>query len=358
MTLDVCPNCRIQAEHRAGRTSCPRCGGPLTEVDAQTRRPVSRRTAPSQSAPPHSAESPSAESPSAPHRPAPARPVRPAPVSSATNTVRRILPNRPALRWWAHRPPETIPPPPAPARPPQPRPQYREIPRWGLIDVPPAVSADEDARGRLRWRDLGQSLRLLGGILAGAAVAQLLRYIVLVVNRSRPIPAWLDLLTVIAVLVFGVLAALGAIIALAGFARWLREVRAADYRRIDRCEPRRPILLILGAVTPFVNVVTAPFLLIESTRLRDDDEARRARRRIDRLAVAWGLVSLVGLIALVYRLVAWPSDSVQTGADALAWVTLSFAASAAFVYWAPRRFAALAEPGRSRPVPQRRLVPA
>ena len=284
MTLDVCLNCRIQATHREGRGQCPRCRGPLLEVDAQTRQPVNRGPAPQSARPgPPASAGPSApvrtttqaapvQRPPAQPRPAvrqpaaqsrPAQPQQSAQLQSAqpqSAQPQRAVPpqslaargypagrpsapvNRPQLRWWAHRPVDTIPARPAPPRAAQPRPRYQYMPRWGLPDLRPTaepnVDGAEGATRRIDWRDLGQSLRLLGAVLAGAALMQLLRYLLVVVNRNRPIPEWLDKLSLISVLVFGCLAVAGALVVLVAFTRWLRDLREADYRRIDRHEPR------------------------------------------------------------------------------------------------------------------------
>ncbi|MFT3660540.1 MAG: hypothetical protein QM809_03850 [Gordonia sp. (in: high G+C Gram-positive bacteria)] len=62
-------------------------------------------------------------------------------------------------------------------------------------------------------------------------------------------------------------------------------------------------------------------------------QERTARRTIDRVALAWALVSLVGLIAMIYRIAAFGSDSIQAGADAMIWALLAFVVSALFCRW-------------------------
>ena len=307
MNVDVCPRCRIQAPHQDGRTVCPRCGGPLSVLDARTRQPVD---------------------------PAVRRPS--------------------SLRWVAHRPASTLPTPPA--RKPEPSPEipsYGAVPGWGLIDQPVVPEVETPARDI----DLHLWLRRLGPIVVAGAFAHLLRYAVLALNRSRPIPTWLDLFTTIAVLVLGIATVAAAVVTLYYFARWVIGGRAASYQLIDRRDPRSPRMIALLSATPFVNVAGAPFLLAEAATAAGGDAGARALRRIQKIAIGWGLVNLVGLIALVYRFIAWRSDALQTDADALGWVTLSFVLSAVFVYWAGPRLAGtlVTEPA---PVaqPARRLV--
>ncbi|MFC0316171.1 DUF4328 domain-containing protein [Gordonia phosphorivorans] len=338
--LDVCLRCQIQADHLPGRATCPRCGGNLVVLDAQTRRAV-QVAAPAQ-APPR------------PPAPMPPTPMPPTPMPGA----RRAAPARTPLRWVAHRPLNTLPPtrPPRAVRESR-TPRYTYLPLWGLHDVVPAPESDAvaapDPGRRLRW-----ALQIVWPILAVAAGLQLLRYALLMLNRSHPIPYWLDLAVVWLLLFAGAAATGAAIWALVLFARWLVAARESAYAAVAARDPRRRWLVIAGAVTPFVNVVTAPFLLLEAAAAVGADQAQRVRPAINRVAVAWALVSGVGLIALGYRIAAWSSGSIQVGADAMMAALLTFVASALFAVWVRPRLAGLVVTDAA-PAPQtRRLVVA
>ncbi|MFT4087187.1 MAG: DUF4328 domain-containing protein [Gordonia sp. (in: high G+C Gram-positive bacteria)] len=359
MNYDVCRNCQIQAPHRDGRTACPRCSGPLVVVadgsgaggSANTVRsgrvqpgPVRR----SVQAPP--APMPRSVAPAAPQppRPAPA-PPRPAPA-------------RPTLRWVAHRPHHTLPPRRSAPKAARPTPSYGATPRWGLVDVPSTVDEVVSPFDAEQTRLLG-TLRITGMVLTGAAVTELIRYLVIVVNRSRPIPAWLDQLTGIAVLVFGVMAVVATAVALWRFSAWIVAFRADAYRNAGRLDPRRPWSVRTGVLVPFVNVVTFPWLALEAADVDSapsDDPHRLApdvrRLRIVHLSVAWALVNVVALIALGYRIAGFYSTSVQTAADGLVWTTLTVAAGAAFAFWTIQRLPRIVEPPAGAAQSPRRLV--
>ncbi|MFZ2510255.1 MAG: DUF4328 domain-containing protein [Gordonia sp. (in: high G+C Gram-positive bacteria)] len=258
----------------------------------------------------------------------------------------------------AHRPIDTLPPQPRPTASIAARtPRYLQTPRWGLYDIPlVAVEADEPQvrpeaalRQILRWTTIA---------LAVAAVAQMLRYLTLFANRSRPIPYWFDLATLILVIACGTLAVVAVIWAAWAFARWLLSIRERSYQLVGTREPRHPLLVAASAVVPFGNVIGAPFLLLEAASAVGGDAAVPARREINRGAVAWGLVSLIGAISLTYRIVALTSDSIQVGADAMVWSLLTLIASAAFAHWLGPRLRKMTVMGEAAAAPQRRLVVA
>ncbi|GAC58868.1 hypothetical protein GOHSU_56_00010, partial [Gordonia hirsuta DSM 44140 = NBRC 16056] len=239
-------------------------------------------------------------------------------------------------------------------------PRYRQIPRWGLQDRPPTAAAnDADAPGA-REAALAWMLRWTWRVLVGATAVQLLRYLLLMANRSRPIPYWLDLTTLTLIWLAG-LAVLGvALGALYFFAGWICQVRARSYAAAGWREPRPRWSVIALAVVPYLNVLGAPLLLWEAAAAVGGAQAERARRMITRAAVAWGLVSAVGLVALVYRIFSvWVSDSIQTGADAMVWTLVALIASASFVRWLNPRLSALtATAAVQTGAPRRRLVVA
>lgn len=355
--LDVCPSCRIQAPHRSDRAACPRCGGPLRVVEKagqalnppavpqpQPQRvqsqPVGQHVQPSQ-LPPRQVQAGQAQPRGVASNPA-RRPTRPAPP-------------RPNLRWTADRPAEA-----RPAPRPQRRtvtgstPSYRFIPRWGLADTVP----DEDIAkaATVEPAALQRTLSLTTYSLAAAAVVHLIRYILVVINRSTPISVWLDLLTSAAVLVFGVCAFIAMVFALYAFARWLLSARAAAFADADRSDPRPKRLQYLLAAVPLVNVVGAPLLLAEAALTTADPT--KAIERIKKVALAWALVNLLALVAIGYRIGSWFSDSVQVSADSLAITTLTFAVSAVFAHWASPRLVEILD-GPARPAEaERRMVVA
>ena len=239
----------------------------------------------------------------------------------------------PHVRWVARRPPETFPPPRPPQRHgPAPIPRYTYPPAWGLHDQP--VTADDQAAARPRGSTLTATLRVTAIALAVTAVVHLLRYVLLVINRTKPVPGWLDTTSTVLVWAAGVVAFLFFCAATTAVVTWLRHIRADAYRRHGLLEPRKPWQIAVCTAIPLVNLVGAPFLVREVLEQRDDLDHPFAGQILRRTAIAWVVVNLAAVAALCTRFIASRSDSLQTGADGL-WLTiLSAALSAGFVWFA------------------------
>lgn len=234
-------------------------------------------------------------------------------------------------------------------------PKYAVVPRWGLLDPRPATAVDQ--RDAVDPTDsLRRTLAAVTWVLALAAAVHLIRYVIAVVNRTIPISVWLDLLSGIAVLVFGTFAFAGMLLALAAFVRWVLDVRLRAYADTDLRDPRPRWQQLLLAALPLVNIVGGPLLLSEAARCGEG--ADRADARIRRIAIAWAIVNGVALLAIGYRIGGWFSDSLQVHADGLAVVTVSLAVSAVFTYWAAPRLAAVLTGPVHESQTERRLVAA
>ena len=233
-------------------------------------------------------------------------------------------------------------------------PRYPYIPAWGLRDVP--RPADTAARPWDPSADLPPILRITGIALTAMAVAHALRYILLVVNRSTPVPRWLDLLTLVGVWLTGIGALLLFVLAVVGFVTWVRALRVDAYRRRGEQDPRRGWVVGLLAGLPVVNVIGAPWMIREAMLLCPDLSERLPLRRATKIWVAWLIVNLVALTALVVRVVAWRSQSVQSAANGLWLVVISAAVSAAFAFWLPGRLERIFGEKHEDAAPTRRWV--
>ncbi|MFE0749769.1 DUF4328 domain-containing protein [Gordonia sp. NPDC058843] len=265
------------------------------------------------------------------------------------------------VRWVARRPPEAIPARRGPSgrRGPRLIPRYVYLPTWGLHDEPAeADTAHQKLEGsRARF---ALTLVLAGVALGASALVHLVRYILLVVNRDRPLPEGLivasDWLTVFV----GVVAFLGFVLATLAFMRWVLELRADTYASAGLLDPRRPGWVAALSGLPLINLVGAPLVLQEvaAHRVGHDPalDADLVGRRLRKLWVAWVLVNVTAGAAVVARLIAWRSDSLQTGANSLIMVVVSAAVSAAFAFWMARRVRTLFEVAAAAPVPTRRWV--
>ncbi|WP_148281134.1 DUF4328 domain-containing protein [Gordonia sp. KTR9] len=295
---------------------------------------------------------------------APGVAMRPSPIppraGSAPMPAGRLYRSR-NVRWVARRPPEAIPARRGASgrRGPRLIPRYVYIPTWGLHDEPAETDTAHRKLESSRAR-LGLALVLTGSALTASALVHLVRYILLVVNRDRPLPEFLivasDWLTVFV----GVVAFLGFVLATLAFMRWVLELRADTYASAGLADPRRPGWVAALSGLPLINLIGAPLVLQEvaTHRVGQDPslDADLVGRRLRKLWVAWVLVNVAAAAAIVARLVAWRSDSLQTGANALAMVIVSAAISAAFAFWMARRVRTLFEAAEAAPVPTRRWV--
>lgn len=341
--IDLCPRCRIQAPHRPGREHCPRCGGPLSVVEDAARALAARQT-------PARSPAPGAVRP--PHVPSRSGP---APVSAG-----RLYRSR-NVRWVARRPPEAIPVRRGPSgrRGPRLIPRYVYIPTWGLHDEPAEVDTAhqklESSRVRLQF-----ALNVAGSALAASALVHLVRYLLLVVNRDRPLPEFLIVASDWLTIFVGVVAFLGFVLASLAFMRWVLELRADTYAAAGLVDPRRPGWVAALAGLPLVNLIGAPLVVQEVAvhRVGQDPalDADLVGRRLRKLWVAWVVVNVAAGAAIIARLVAWRSDSLQTGANAMVMVIVSAAVSAAFAFWMARRVRTLFDAAAAAPVPTSRWV--
>ncbi|PFX01955.1 hypothetical protein CJ469_03273 [Nocardia farcinica] len=232
-------------------------------------------------------------------------------------------PQRRNYRWVARKPDHRVRKPggTGPVAP-TPTPRYREIPRWGLHDLPPPAPAA--ARSRLDdFASNTERLLILTAWLFGlAALAEVLRYLILLRNRTRLIHPFVLTLSDVFVWATGLAAvvfALGTAVALAG---WLIRTRRATYARTGHADPRAPYAILLGCLVPVVNLLWPGVYLAELATATGDPRAERAVR------IWW--CAWVGNGVLVAAALLWrTADSLQAQADGVAFTALTDAVAAA-----------------------------
>ncbi|QUD82400.1 DUF4328 domain-containing protein [Gordonia polyisoprenivorans] len=341
--LDLCPRCRIQAPHRDGRDRCPRCGGPLTLVasDVEATAVVAAYQ----------------QSPSAPPRPAAYSPPARQPSGTRPPSGPPRMYGGRRVRWVARRPADTLPPPRPPRRTgPQLIPRYVYLPRWGLVDTPVTEDEPRNSPARLGMALTG-ALQIAGAAFVASTCAHLLRYLLLVINRSTTLPGWLIGLSTVLVLAAGLLALAGFVYTTVVFVRWLLAVRTETYGARGFFDSRSRWQSIPLAAIPLVNVAGAALLLREPAEMLDDVARRAARTRLHKLWVGWTVVNAIAVLTVITWWVGAASGSIQTGANALFMVVLTAAVSAAFAFWAAHRLPAVFSGSSAEPkVPAHRWV--
>ena len=250
--IQVCSRCAARWNVRdTQRVWCPRCNGALL-------------------APPPSMDRP------------PAGPLN----RDRHRAQRDAVESRTGFRWIAVRP---GPPPPPRARRQSlgPTPRYQTTPRWGLSDrpaagIPPAAEVPRKSASDVAVR---ATLLASAAVFSLAALVHILRYLLLLINRTTLLPP----LVANGTLLMGVLASLAAMVAVivtaATMTSWLVGRRAAVFRFLGHDDPRSEWELWAGCMIPVANLIWAPVFLLELARAEQSEA--RLRGPIVMWWVAW-----------------------------------------------------------------------
>lgn len=130
-------------------------------------------------------------------------------------------------------------------------------------------------------------------VFAVATIAHLLRYLLLLINRTVLLPPWVAFPG----LLMGVLASLAAMVAVlvvtVVMTAWLIDRRAAAYREYGRDDPRPARTLWAGCVIPLISLFWAPVFLIELAHAEGIDD--KQRRPIIAWWVAWAFATIMAV---------------------------------------------------------------
>lgn len=200
----------------------------------------------------------------------------------------------PGYRWIAVRP--GAPPARRARRPLGPTPRYVVMPRWGLVDRvgPNGATPTPQVGPGPAAATVRATLLANVAVLSFAALAHLVRYLLLIVNRNTLLN------TVVAGAVFwlGVVASLAAIAAVITGAvvltRWLIARRAAAFTHRGLPDPRPGWALWAGCLVPVVNLVWAPVYVIELATA--EDHLDRQRQPI----LVWWLVWILSTATSIF----------------------------------------------------------
>src|SRR4029079_6295707 len=199
-------------------------------------------------------------------------------------------------RWIAGRP-GAAPPPRRRRRPLGPTPRYPVIPRWGLIDYFEAHEL-QVAGGRSGPSLAAVRTTLIATmvVLGVAALVHVVRYALLIVNRSVLLnkvvaftATWLGVLVSVIVLFMVVASAVG-------LTNWVIARRAAAFAHHLREDPRSVWALRAGCLVPLVNLAWAPVFVIE---LADVEERLKWLRRP---IVVWWIVWIFSTAVSVFSI--------------------------------------------------------
>ncbi len=155
-------------------------------------------------------------------------------------------------------------------------------------------------------------------VLAIAALVYVVRYVLLVINRSTLLNSlvagaadWLG--------VAASVAALAAVVAtLVMLVRWLVARRAAAFKHYGLPESRSDRQLLAGCLLPFVNLLWAPVYVIELAKL--EDHYARVRRPI----VVWWIAWIVSYAASIFAIVTSFATDAQGIATNTTWMVIAY----------------------------------
>ncbi|MCG7608655.1 MULTISPECIES: DUF4328 domain-containing protein [Mycobacterium] len=285
--IQVCSQCGTRWNVRDRQRSwCPRCGGSLL--------------APAASSVPQSQWGPPAQSPTS---------AAQAPSAAAQRTPQLA----PGYRWVALRPGA----PPYQRRrrrPLGPTPHYRAIPSWGLhqqfdLEEQPQKTAEDSGVGAVRLMLVAVMV-----LLGVAAFAHLIRYALLLINRSVLLHPLIAIGGVVIGLLASVVALVGVVMTVVVLVRWLIARRAAGYAAHGEVDPRSTTTLWVCCLVPGVNLVMAPVFVWELAAL--EGRLSHLRRSIVVWWIVWVLSAVVAawsVVSTVY--VTFFDDTAQNIAD-------------------------------------------
>jgi len=221
-------------------------------------------------------------------------------------------------RWIAVRP-GAAPPPRRGRRVLGPTPRYAFIPRWGLVDH---FEAPDEAQAPVRPGPSTQMVRTTlvatMAVLGFAAFMHLVRYILLIVNRSTLLNPWVAG----AATWIGVAASVIAIFMIVATAvvltNWLIGRRAAAYAYRGKPDPRSAGRLRAGCLVPLVNLAWAPVFVIELAGV--EERLTWLRRHI----AVWWLVWVASTAVSVFSIATSFATEAQAIADNTVTTTVAY----------------------------------
>lgn len=198
-------------------------------------------------------------------------------------------------RWVAVRP-GTPPPPRRRRRQLGPTPRYSTIPRWGLVEqfdqpVEQMVLREGPSATAVRM-----TLVATMAVFGAAAFVHLIRYVLLIVNRTTLLNPWVAGAATWGGVAVSVVAMFMVVASALLLTNWLIARRSAAFAHHGHQEPRGVWALRAGCLVPLVNLAWAPVYVIELA----ETEARLNWLR--RPIVVWWAVWVVSTVVSIFSI--------------------------------------------------------
>jgi hypothetical protein len=191
-----------------------------------------------------------------------------------------------------------------------PTPRYASIPPWGLVEHFDVV--DEQAAPPRTGPSVGVVRIVLIATMAAfaaAALAKILQYALLLINRSVLLHPVLASAATLFGLLTGVVAAFLLLAAAVVLTNWLIARRAGAFAHRGETDPSDTWWLWIGCLTPVVNVIFAPVFVLElATAEGRDDNLRRP-------TVLWWIVWAVSYLVSGFAIATAFTANTQAIAD-------------------------------------------
>jgi hypothetical protein len=290
--IQVCSQCATRWNVRdRQRTWCPRCNGTLLPPSAPEPRWSAQSVAPAQ-----------------------ARPAQAGPAPSR-------LPA--GYRWIAVRPGA----PPTPRRRRTdlgPTPRYPVVPRWGLVDYFETTDPQQaPPREGPSVSMVRRTLIVTMAMLAAAALVHVVRYALLLINRSTLLnPILAGVVTWLGVAA-SVLALFSVVATALVLTNWLVARRSGAYAHRGQTDPRRAWVLRTLCLVPLVNLFWAPVFILELAGV----EGRLSHLR--RPIVTWWIVWVFSTALSLFSIATSFTSDAQGIADNTVATTIAYLAALA-----------------------------
>lgn len=218
---------------------------------------------------------------------------REAPTPPGHQRSAPLLP--PGYRWVAVRP-GAPPPPRRGSRELGPTPRYLSIPRWSLVERFEAPTEEKPVREGPSISSVRMALVATMAVLGAAAFVHLVRYVLLIVNRTVLLNPWVAGAATWAGVAVSVVAMFMVVASVLVLTNWLTARRSAAFSHLGRQDPRSIWSLRAGCLVPVVNLAWAPVYVIELAKA--EDRLRGLRRPIVVWWVAWVMSTAVSIFSI------------------------------------------------------------
>jgi hypothetical protein len=239
----------------------------------------------------------------------------------------------PGYRWIAVRP-GSAPPPRRSRRPLGPTPRYAFIPRWGLVDRFDSIDQQQQAPQRPGPSAgiVRTTLVATMAVLGAAALAHLVRYALLIVNRSMLLNPWVAGGVTWIGVVLSVIAMFMVVASAVVLTNWLIGRRAAAYAYRGQPDPRSLWSLRAGCLVPVANLAWAPVFVIELAGV--EERFSWLRRPI----AVWWLVWVASTTVSLFSIATSFATEAQAIADNTVMTTVAYLLALAAVLLAMKVF--------------------